>query len=240
MLSVSFVLLVAQMRKEGGLQKPTPNSNLSVKPSESAVFSRHFACFVFHPYVLSLVFALMSRNKGKFFSLRRLPYPAVLRKYASLLLQRERRCTLCTDIGMSEKLLHILWRCPVWEQIARECVAKLVEMEALQALDLFACRPAHNPYRIRRFECSVRSEADKGYFLVTLYTKSADSRICISGLHADRILSTNFMSVFNFPYISCLRNFGANTRWYLQFHVVCDKLFLSIKTSYVFLWLAST
>jgi hypothetical protein len=28
MLSVSFVLLVAQMRKEGGPQKPTPNSNL--------------------------------------------------------------------------------------------------------------------------------------------------------------------------------------------------------------------
>ena len=89
------------------------NSSLSVKPSENAVFSRHFAYLVFQPYVFSLVFALTSRNKGKFFSLRRLPYPAVLRKYASLLLQRERRCTLCTDIGVSEKLLHILRRCPV-------------------------------------------------------------------------------------------------------------------------------
>ena len=62
----------------------TVNSDLSIKPSENAVFSRRFACFVFQPYVFSLVFALTSRNKGKFFSLRRLPYPAALRKYASL------------------------------------------------------------------------------------------------------------------------------------------------------------
>ena len=60
------------------------NSHLSVKPSENAVFSRHFAYLVFQPYVFSLVFALTSRNKGKFFTLRRPPYPAVLRKYASL------------------------------------------------------------------------------------------------------------------------------------------------------------
>ena len=60
------------------------NSSLSVKPSENAVFSRHFAYLVFQPYVFSLVFALTSRNKGKFFTLRRPPYPAVLRKYASL------------------------------------------------------------------------------------------------------------------------------------------------------------
>ena len=59
-------------------------SSLSVKPSENAVFSRHFAYLVFQPYVFSLVFALTSRNKGKFFTLRRPPYPAVLRKYASL------------------------------------------------------------------------------------------------------------------------------------------------------------
>ncbi len=65
-------------------QKREINSSLSVKPSENAVFSRHFACAVFQPYVFSLVFALTSRNKGKFFSLRRLPYPAVSRKCASL------------------------------------------------------------------------------------------------------------------------------------------------------------
>lgn len=64
--------------------KKALNSDLSVKPSENAVFSRHFAYLVFQPYVFSLVFALTSRNKGKFFTLRRPPYPAVLRKYASL------------------------------------------------------------------------------------------------------------------------------------------------------------
>ena len=32
----------------------------------------------------------------------------------------------------------------------------------------FPCRSAHNPYRTRRFKRSVRSEADKGYFLVSL------------------------------------------------------------------------
>ena len=34
-------------------------------------------------------------------------------------------------------------------------------MEVLQPLDLFPCRPAHNPYRTRRLKRSVRSEADK-------------------------------------------------------------------------------
>ena len=47
-------------------------------------------------------------------------------------------------------------------------VTKLVEMEVLQPIDLFPCRPAHNPYRTRRFKRPVRSEADKGYFLVSL------------------------------------------------------------------------
>ena len=42
------------------------NSDLSIQPSKNAVFSRRFACFVFQPYVSALVFALTSRNKGKF------------------------------------------------------------------------------------------------------------------------------------------------------------------------------
>lgn len=71
------------------LKKSTTNSTLSVKPSENAVFSRHFACAVFQPYVFFLVFVLTSRNKGKFFSLRRLPYPAVLRKCTSLMQNAE-------------------------------------------------------------------------------------------------------------------------------------------------------
>ncbi len=44
------------------------NSGLSIKPSENAVFSGRFACFVFQHYVFSLVFALASRNKGNFIS----------------------------------------------------------------------------------------------------------------------------------------------------------------------------
>gem|GEM_PF-5575975 len=34
----------------------------------------------------------------------------------------------------------------------------------------------------------------------------------------------------------CLRYFGANTMWYLQFHVVCAKLFLSFMTTSFSTW----
>ena len=44
------------------------NSNLSIQSSKNAVFSRLFAYLMFKPYVFSLVFALMSRNKGNFYS----------------------------------------------------------------------------------------------------------------------------------------------------------------------------
>ena len=102
-----------------------------MKSFENAVFSRRFACFVFQPYVSALVFALTSRNKGKFlFS-------------ADYLIQQSCRSALrfpCsvsvnvhrgTDVGVSEKLLHILWRCSVGKQIACKCVAEHMEMEIL-------------------------------------------------------------------------------------------------------------
>ena len=89
------------------------NTDLSIQSSINPVFSRHIAYQMFKPYVFSLVFALMSRNKGNFlFS-------------ADYLIQQSCGSTLrfpcsvsvnihCgTDIGMSEKLLHILRRCPV-------------------------------------------------------------------------------------------------------------------------------
>ncbi len=65
--------LVQQERKKTSKNEDTSlysliYSNLSVKPSESAVFSRRFAYFVFQPYVFFLVFALTGRNKGKFLS----------------------------------------------------------------------------------------------------------------------------------------------------------------------------
>lgn len=73
---------------------------------------------MFKPYVVSLVFALMGWNKGNFL----LP--------ADYLIQQSGGGTLglpCgvgvnvhrgTDVGVSEKLLHILWRCSVGKQIA--------------------------------------------------------------------------------------------------------------------------
>ena len=60
------------------------NSNLSIQSSKNAVFSRLFAYLMFKPYVFSLVFDLMSQNKGNFFILHRLLYPSALRNYASL------------------------------------------------------------------------------------------------------------------------------------------------------------
>lgn len=63
--------------------------------------------------------------------------------------------------------------------------------------------------------------------------------ICMwSGQALASIISTFFtshnfrsicpISVFIFPYISCLRYFGANTMWYLQFHLECAKLLMSL------------
>jgi len=42
------------------------NTDLSIQSSINPVFSRHIAYQMFKPYVFSLVFALMSRNKGNF------------------------------------------------------------------------------------------------------------------------------------------------------------------------------
>ena len=61
------------------------NWNLSNQSSETLVFSRKIGILILVPYVFSLVFALMSRNKGNFlFRLPRPPYQAVLRKFVSL------------------------------------------------------------------------------------------------------------------------------------------------------------
>ena len=61
------------------------NSSLSNQSSETLVFSRKIGILILVPYVFSLVFALMSRNKGNFlFRFPRPPYQAVLRKFVSL------------------------------------------------------------------------------------------------------------------------------------------------------------
>lgn len=61
------------------------NLDLSNQSSKTLVFSRKIGILMFIPYVFSLVFALMSRNKGNFlFRLPRPPYQAVLQKFVSL------------------------------------------------------------------------------------------------------------------------------------------------------------
>ena len=69
-----------------GTEETKVNSDLSNQSSETLVFSRKIGILILVPYVFSLVFALMSRNKGNFlFRLPRPPYQAVLRKFVSLL-----------------------------------------------------------------------------------------------------------------------------------------------------------
>ena len=68
-----------------GTEETKVNSDLSNQSSETLVFSRKIGILILVPYVFSLVFALMSRNKGNFlFRLPRPPYQAVLRKFVSL------------------------------------------------------------------------------------------------------------------------------------------------------------
>ena len=70
---------------EGKVIVTKSNSSLSNQSSETLVFSRKIGILILVPYVFSLVFALMSRNKGNFlFRLPRPPYQAVLRKFVSL------------------------------------------------------------------------------------------------------------------------------------------------------------
>ena len=93
---------------------PSQNSNLSTQPSENSVFSRLFACVILKPYVFSLVFALMSENKGNFLLfaadyLIQQPCGSTLRFPCSVSV--DIHCG--TDISVSEKLLHILWGSPI-------------------------------------------------------------------------------------------------------------------------------
>jgi hypothetical protein len=105
-------------------QKREINSDLPIKPSEIPAFSRHYACLTLKPYLSALVFALTSRNKGKFIFpadyLIQQPCGSTLRLPCSVSVNVHRG----TYIGVSEKLLHILWGCPVREQIAGKGVSE--------------------------------------------------------------------------------------------------------------------
>lgn len=101
--------------KSGGeIYKVKTNSNLSTQPSENHVFSRLFACVILKSYVFSLVFSLMSENKGNFLLfaadyLIQQPCGSTLRFPCSVSV--DIHCG--TDISVSEKLLHILWCCSI-------------------------------------------------------------------------------------------------------------------------------
>ncbi len=90
------------------------NSVLSTQPSKNHVFSRLFACVILKSYVFSLVFSLMSENKGNFLLfaadyLIQQPCGSTLRFPCSVSV--DIHCG--TDISVSEKLLHILWCCSI-------------------------------------------------------------------------------------------------------------------------------
>jgi len=62
---------------------------------------------------------------------------------------------------------------------------------------------------------------------IWIWSGHASACIIWTSFRLHNILNIFAMSCFNSPYITFLRNFGAKTIWYLQFHVVCDKLLLS-------------
>lgn len=109
----NYLFRTSQLSFDGSMMS-TLNSYLSTQPSENSVFSRLFACVILKPYVFSLVFALMSENKGNFLLfaadyLIQQPCGSTLRFPCSVSV--DIHCG--TDISVSEKLLHILWGSPI-------------------------------------------------------------------------------------------------------------------------------
>ncbi len=144
------------------------NSNLSIQSSKTIDFSRLHACFSFKPYLFALVFALTSRNKGNFL----FPADHLIQQPCGSTLRFPCRVSVdvhCgTDIRVSEKFLHIFRLCAAGQQIACVGVTERVKMEIFKPFHFLLCRPAHNPYRTRRFIRPVCSQADKGDFLIVL------------------------------------------------------------------------
>ena len=74
-----------------------------------------------------------------------------------------------TYVRVPEQFLHIFRCCTIGEQIAGKCVSQHMKMEIFKSFQLLFCRPCHNTNRTRWLVCSVRSKADKGYFLVSVW-----------------------------------------------------------------------
>jgi len=61
-----------------------------------------------------------------------------------------------------------------------------------------------------------------------IWSGQASASIISTPLNSHSFLSIIPISILIFPYITCRLYFGANTIWYLQFHFVCAKLWLSV------------
>ncbi len=123
------------------------NLGLSNNPSQNPVFARVFAVYNCTFYVFSLVFALTSRNKGKFlFSANyfiQQSCGAALRFPCSVSVDIHGG----TDIAVSQKLLHIFGGCAVCQQVTGEGVSEHMKVEVLKSLHLLVCSAAHHPNR---------------------------------------------------------------------------------------------
>ena len=122
------------------------NSSLSNQSSETLVFSRKIGILILVPYVVSLVFALMRRNKGNFLFLG---FPDHLIKQSCgssfrfpFRVSVDVHCG--TYVSVSKQFLHILWCCTIGEQITGECVSQHMKMEIFKSFQLLFCRPCHN------------------------------------------------------------------------------------------------
>ena len=62
---------------------------------------------------------------------------------------------------------------------------------------------------------------------IWMWSGHASASIISTPLYSHNFLIILPISDFICPYITCLRYFGANTIWYLQFHLVCAKLSVS-------------
>lgn len=106
------------------------------------------------------------------------------------------------------------------------------------------------PYLYFIFAClakSIKELLPLRYLLnwATLNLGDMLTSICMWSGHAlTSIISTPFLShhnnlsilpisAFIYPYIICLLNFGAKTMWYLQIHLLCDKLSMSINRTHL-------
>ena len=119
-------------------------------------------------YIVSLDSSLMRKNKGNFFcsAYHLVEHPG----------GRSLRFPVCVGIdihgssyiGVSQKLLHILRRCTIGQQIGCEGMSEQMEMKLTQIRHRRPCPAADTAYRCGGFKSSVLSYTDHGQLLIPL------------------------------------------------------------------------